>query len=95
MIDPSVPVDEKMVEDEETGDKYAKLTVRQGAALLNAEKADAVWKSGNVDVNKGEELMKNVDEKLVDEVVFVPYFFRANRKASKGVSRTGLRHWRR
>lgn len=95
MIDPSSPVEERIVEDEETGDKYARLTVRQGAALLDAKKADAVWKNGNVDITEGDELVNNGKERLVEEVIFVPYFFRANRKASKGVSRTGLRQWKR
>lgn len=96
MVDPSTAVEEETADDQETGEQYVRLTVRDGAALLDEKKADGVWGEGNVDLRESEALMKaGGGETPVPELVFVPFFFRANRKASKGVSRTGLRRWSR
>ena len=96
MIDPSTPIEEKNVEDQETRETYVRLTVRDGAALFDSKRADEVWKHGNVDLKDSERLLTaGNSDTAVKELVFVPFFFRANRQASRGVSRTGLMRWKR
>lgn len=93
-IDTTASVEEHSSEDSETNEKYVALSVKKGSSLLDAEHADRAFaREPGVDLNQAVQLVK--DGQIIEELRFVPYFFRANRKASTGVSRVGLRPWRR
>ena len=76
-------ITEEVVSDDQSGETYARLTVRNGASVLPGVSAkpgvarevlnDAVKEAG-----------------IIEELIFIPYYFRANR-GGRGQMRVGLR----
>jgi uncharacterized protein len=84
-LDPACSVEEKHVTDQKTGDGYVQLSVKKGARLLDVENIHPSPGIEIDDIQRG--------GRVIDELVFVPYHFRANRGGS-GQARVGLRQWR-
>lgn len=90
-VDPvSSCVQERSVTDEITGDFYKALTVSKGASILDV---DEIHARPGVEVGPSENGTQ-LQESLMDELNFVPYYFRANR-GGRGQARVGLRRWHR
>lgn len=90
-LDPaSASVQEKFVMDETTGDSYTALTISKGARILNAGRIHA-QPGLEVDDLQNEEQSQ---DGVIDELKFVPYYFRANRGGT-GQARVGLKRWHR
>ena len=89
-LDPHCKIEESTVTDKETNDTYVALKVSKGASLMDV---NALRASPDVAV---EELNKatGADAKIIDELKFVPYYFRANR-GGRGQMRVGLKRWNR
>ena len=86
-IDPEANVQEKLVTDPETQEEYVALSVHRGASVLPPSRLKVdpsmPWK----------ELAKvSVESSVVEELHFVPYYFRSNR-GGRGQSLTGIRRW--
>lgn len=91
-LDPACSVHEKTVTDTTTGtgDTYVALTVQNGARRLQPNRISA---TPGVPVNDNRELdQMDHENALIDELNFVPYYFRANRDG-RGQARVGLRRW--
>ncbi|KIX96206.1 uncharacterized protein Z520_07984 [Fonsecaea multimorphosa CBS 102226] len=89
-LDPACAVHEELVTDKTTGDTYVALTVAKGASLLRTENIHA---RPGVEVSALDNVARSEDG-VIDELKFVPYFFRANR-GGRGQARVGLRRWNR
>ena len=89
-LDPNCKVEESTVTDKETGDTYVALKVTKGASLMDT---DALHASPDVAVEKLDKAT-GADAKIIDDLKFVPYYFRANR-GGQGQMRVGLRRWNR
>ena len=89
-LDPHCKIDESTVTDKDTGDTYVALKVVKGASVMNM---DALLASPDVAI---EELNKatGADAKVIEDLKFVPYYFRANR-GGRGQMRVGLKRWNR
>ncbi|KAJ9613061.1 hypothetical protein H2200_003002 [Cladophialophora chaetospira] len=87
-LDPHCKIDEITVTDKDTNDAYVALKVIKGASLMNM---DALHASPDARI---EELDKatGADAKIIEELIFVPYYFRANR-GGRGQMRVGLKRW--
>lgn len=88
-IDPACSIREKTVTDDTTGDTFVALTVTDGGASI-LKSAD-IHASPEVEAGDLHEIEKSIDS-VIDELHFVPYYFRANR-GGKGQARVGLRRW--
>ncbi|KIX01397.1 uncharacterized protein Z518_09123 [Rhinocladiella mackenziei CBS 650.93] len=88
-LDPHCQVVEKTVTDPKTGDTYVSLTVINGGASVM--KPQDVHASPSVEVTGLDEKLQR-DVRTIEELNFVPYYFRANRGGS-GQMRVGLRRW--
>ena len=92
LFNPSAPRTEEFVTDEETQEQYVRLTAHGAGSVLDTERLDearpvveglAAEEGRVVDMGRGRR-----------DLVFVPFYFRANRKAGKrGQMRVGLRRW--
>ncbi|KAK5062705.1 hypothetical protein LTR84_004779 [Exophiala bonariae] len=90
-LDPaSASVHEKFVTDETTGDSYTALTITNGARILDVDRINAQPGLDVGDLQSEEGSQSGV----LDELKFVPYYFRANRGGS-GQARVGLKRWHR
>lgn len=89
-LDPHCKIEEEMVTDKESGDTYVALKVVKGASLVDVA---ALHASPDVAVKELDKAA-GVDAKIIDELKFVPYYFRANR-GGRGQMRVGLRRWNR
>lgn len=89
-LDPACAVQEKIMTHETTGDTYVALTVAKGASILNAGSIKA---QPGVDLNPVDEGAQSQDN-VLDELNFIPFYFRANR-GGRGQARVGLRRWQR
>lgn len=87
-LDPSCAVQEKTITDDTTGDTYVALTVAKGASVLKTQDIHAYPDVGAGELQRVEEAADTV----IDELKFVPYYFRANR-GGRGQARVGLRRW--
>ena len=89
-LDPACAVQEETITDKTSGDTLVALTVARGASVLNTGDIHAC-----PDVEAGE--LKKIEQSVdtvIDELKFVPYYFRANR-GGRGQARVGLRRWHR
>jgi len=81
-------------EEKETGERYVRVEIRDGACLLDVEQLEgdgpavAVGTKGD----SGKEEEGDAKVKRIERLVFVPYYTRANRKG-KGMMRVGLGRW--
>lgn len=90
-LHPSSTVQEKVVACQATGDTYVALKVVKGASFLQP---DSIRAQPGVDIDgRGKEQTPN-DSPVLDELNFIPFYFRANR-GGKGHARVGLRRWNR
>ena len=76
--------------DKVTGDTYVALTVAKGASLLKTDRINA---HPGVEIGPLDGVAQS-DDSVIDELNFVPYYFRANR-GGRGHARVGLRRWHR
>jgi uncharacterized protein len=90
LLDPACAVEEKPVTDAITGDKYVALMVKRGAKILQPERIRA---EPGVDVGPLDGVVR-ADDGVVDELHFIPYYFRASR-GGRGQARVGLKRWHR
>lgn len=81
-------------ENDEVGEGYVAITLKNGVRWVDLEGSAGDGPAREVSAGEGV-VEANGDEKgkAIDKLVFVPFYYRANRKASKGVSRVGLRRW--
>lgn len=68
-------------------EKYVGITINNAAYVVNFEKLNA-----DAYVDKDELNQTIRDAKAIDELKFVPYYYRANR-AGRGMARVGLKQW--
>jgi uncharacterized protein len=87
-LDPQCTIEESTVTDKETNDTYVALKISKSASLMNL---DTLHASPDVAVKKLNDITR-ADAKIIDELNFVPYYFRANR-GGQGQMRVGLRRW--
>ncbi|OAP56874.1 hypothetical protein AYL99_08986 [Fonsecaea erecta] len=89
-LDPECVVQDEAVTDEATGETYVALVVKEGASLLQVQNIDAHPTLGAEELHS----VEKSDDKVIKELKFVPYYFRANR-GGRGHARVGLRRWHR
>jgi hypothetical protein len=90
-LDPAAcSVGERVVSDATTGDKYVALTVAKGASIV---RTDLIHAEPGVDVDLLDGVVR-ADDGVIDELNFIPYYFRASRGGS-GQMRVGLKRWHR
>ncbi|OQV07724.1 hypothetical protein CLAIMM_12119 [Cladophialophora immunda] len=87
-LDPECVVEEETVTDDGTGETYVALTVKEGASLLQEQDVDAY---PDLEVHQLQRV-ERANDKVIKELKFVPYYFRANR-GGRGHARVGLRRW--
>lgn len=92
-LDAACTVQERLVvDDPATGDTYVALKVTRGASLLRTADVHAY---PAVEVGALDKLTRCEDRgAVIEELNFVPYYFRANR-GGRGQARVGLRRWHR
>ena len=79
---------EELHEEKETGERYVRVKVRDGACLLDVEQLEV---DGPAVAAAAEKEQKG-KVKAIENLVFVPYYTRANRKG-RGMMRVGLGRW--
>jgi DUF1680 family protein len=89
-LDPACAIQEKVVTHDTTGDTYVALTVAKGASILDTGSINA---QPGVEFNHVNEATQSQDI-VLDELNFVPFYFKANR-GGRGQARVGLRRWHR
>ncbi|KIW19857.1 hypothetical protein PV08_00432 [Exophiala spinifera] len=89
-LDPECSIRERTVTDGTTGDTFVALTVPDGGASILP--SAGIHASPGVETGKLREVERSA-EAVIDELHFVPYYFRANR-GGRGQARVGLRRWR-
>ena len=86
-LDPDAAVQEALVTDPATKEEYVALSVHRGASILSTDRLRA-----NPGVGWAELKKMAAEAEVLDELHFVPYYFRSNR-GGRGQSRTGIRRW--
>ncbi|ETI28106.1 hypothetical protein G647_00555 [Cladophialophora carrionii CBS 160.54] len=89
-LDPACSVGEKVVSDATTGDQYVALTVAKDASIV---RRDLIHAEPGVDVDLLDGAVR-AGGSVIDELNFIPYYFRASRGGS-GQMRVGLKRWHR
>jgi hypothetical protein len=89
-LDANATITENLVTDEQTKEEYVQLKVHQGASVLDIERLEKHREGPSVTWKN----LRNVADtcKVLDELTFVPYYFRGNR-GGKGMLRTGIKRW--
>ncbi len=89
-LDPACSVQEKIITDDTTRDTYVALTVVKGANRL---KVSDIQACPGVEATELDKSVQSEDA-VIEELKFVPYYFRANR-GGRGHARVGLKRWHR
>lgn len=84
-LDTNCKIVERPIKDPNSGDEFVGLTVKDRAFKANL---GALWPTPTIDQRDLECVMQQSE--AVDELHFIPYYFRANR-CGRGQMRVGLR----
>jgi len=79
-------------EEKETGERYVRVEVSDGACLLDVENLEGDGPAVAVGSKMREEKEGGDKVKKIEKLTFVPYYTRANRKG-RGMMRVGLGRW--
>jgi len=87
-LDPKCKIEEETITDKESGDTCVALNVVNGASILDVGSLTAL---PDVPVGKFDQAT-GLNAEIINELEFVPYYFRANR-GGRGQMRIVLRRW--
>ena len=97
----------EVVDEAESGEAHISLTLTNGIHWLDLEGSSSdialapaqtlasagVFSHSGSQNNGTEALARPSPGRKIEKLVFVPFYYRANRKVSGGISRVGLRRW--